>query len=480
MQETQAIAKNTIIQVIGKIISTIFGVLTIAILARLLGPVGYGQLTLALGFLAIFATLVDFGLTLTTTQMISEFHHRQRQILSALVSLRAISALIFLSLAPIVALFFPYDSVVVIAIAIGSVSFFAASGAQVMQGVFQKNLDMLKPLLAEVFNRSTVLFGALALTLFPPNLLYVMWLFVLGNTIQLIYILLSAYKYINFKPTIDLQIWREIISRSWPIGASIFFNLIYLKGDIVFLSLYRDEIEIGLYGISYKIIEVLASIPVMYMGLILPILVASWSKNNKDKFNKMIQQAFDFFAITSLPIAFGSAILGTAIITFVVGPEFAPAGPVLYLLGPTLIFVFFGALYKHSIVGIGKQKPMTWGYLAVAIITVIGYLIHIPQYGMYGAAFWTLVSEALIALLTFIVVVRTTQYIPKLKTLSIALLSSIAMSIVIITLPNNMHIILTVTLGALTYIITLAALGGPTYKDLWRLFSADKLPIVQG
>lgn len=479
MSETKQIAKNTFIQILGKAISTIFGLITVAFLARILGPEGYGQFTIALGFLTIFATLVDFGLTLTTTQMISEKNANESKILSAIISLRALSAFFFLSLAPIIALFFPYDQIIITAIAIGALSYFFASGSQVMMGVFQKNLDMVKPILAEVINRSAVLFGALILAQTSAGLISIMWLFVLGNILHLLTIIIGAKKYSTFQFSFDTQLWRQIISRTWPIGASIFFNLIYLKGDIIFLSLYRDDIEIGYYGMAYKVIEVIASVPVMYMGLILPILVASWTSKNQAKFNDFIQRAFDFFTIFSLPVAIGSALTGTEIINFIAGPEYAPAGPVLYFLGPTLIFVFLGALYGHAVVGLNKQKPMTLAYLFVAVITIIGYLIHIPIYGMYGAAFWTLFSEALITLLAFLVVHHYTKYFPNLKTTFRAILATFAMSIIILTLPE-IHILITILISATTYIITLAFLGGPTYKDLLNLFAPEKPPIVQG
>jgi O-antigen/teichoic acid export membrane protein len=479
MSETKVVAKNTIIQIIGKIISTIFGILTVAVLARLLGPVGYGQLTLVLGFLAIFATLVDFGLTLTTTQLISEQPAHQNQILSAIMSLRLISALIFLSLAPVFALFFPYDTVIVIGIAISAFSYFIASGSQVLVGVFQKHLDMTRPILAEIINRASVLVGAAILGLFTTNLLAILWLFVVGNFLQLLMIISGAFKYSSFTPKIDIALWKEIISRSWPIGASIFFNLIYLKGDIVFLSFFRDEIEIGYYGMAYKILEVLASVPVMFMGLILPILVASWSAGDKARFKKIMQQAFDFFAITALPIAAGSALVGTKLITLVAGAEYAPAGPVLYLLGPTLIFVFFGSLYGHAIVGLNKQKPMTWGYFAVAVITVFGYIYHIPIYGMYGAAFWTLISEALITIITFTVVVRVSSMFPNLRNLLQAIFATLVMSIFILLTPN-LPVLITVAASMIIYSAVLMVSGGPNLKHIYKLFSADKPPIIQG
>ena len=65
----------------------------------------------------------DLGLTLVSAQMISDPQEDQDKTLSNLFSLRLVSALIILSLAPISVLLFPYDSVIVIGVLIATISY---------------------------------------------------------------------------------------------------------------------------------------------------------------------------------------------------------------------------------------------------------------------------------------------------------------------------------------------------------------------
>lgn len=461
----QAIARNTLIQTVGKICSTILGLAAFALLWRMLGPTEYGTLTVALTFLAIFATFVDFGLTLTTVQLISEHEEKEQQILGNLISLRLISAGIFLGIAPFVALLFPYEAVVNILIAIGVLSYYSASISQMLGGVFQKNLDMVKPMIAENLNRLLVVIGIALVWAFGGGLPAIMWVFVSGNILQLATILVFTKRYTTVKPQISWSIWKLIMSRSWPIGASIFFNLIYLKGDILFLSIYRSEFEIGLYGTAYKVIEVLAAIPIMYMGLVLPVLVGAWAAKDTEKFRHALQDSFDFFTVIGFPIAFGLALVGREAVVLIAGADYASAGPVLWLLGPALLFVFYGALFGHAIVGLNKQKPMTWAYAGVAVLTIAGYLWSIPTYGMYGAAFWTLASEALIAFIAAIVVLRVSKAQLRFGLLGRTVIATIAMSLAVFFVPLP-HVLLDIALGGFVYAAILMAVGGPTIKSL--------------
>ncbi len=473
MNQGKALAQNTAIQIIGKGLVTIFGILTVAVLARYLGVEGYGQLTLILAFLSIFAVIVDFGLTLTTTQMISEKKADEEHLVGNLLALRVISAVLFLALAPVIALLFPYDSIIQLGIAVGAISYLFGSTSQLLVGVFQKRLVMGRFMIADVLARGAILAGAIFAPFLDLGLIGIVWLFVAGNAIQLVCVFLFARKLIRIKPAVDFATWKRIIGRSWPIGASIFFNLIYLRGDIVFLSLYRGDAEIGLYGAAYKVVDVVTTIPVMFMGLILPMLVLAWTSDKKARFKALMQKTFDFFAITAWPIAFGLIAVGVPLMELIAGPEFSEAGRVLWILGPAASVVFFGSLTGHAIVALNKQRIMTLGYLAVAIITIASYLIFIPKYGMWAAAWWTLIAEALIGLLTLFVVVRVGKFVPSASMMIRAVIASLVMFGSLYVLPDT-HVLIDILIAAAIYTAALTLLGGPKPREVLRLFYPAK------
>lgn len=479
MRQDKALVHNTAIQIVGKMLAVLFGIFTFIILSRHLGAAGFGELTIILGYTTIFAIVVDFGLTLTTVQMISEHDADENRLIGNLMSLRVISAITFLALAPVIALFIPqYDTFITIGIAIAAASFFFGTTSQLLVGVFQKRLIISRIVIAELVNRTVVLIGVILAPMLGFDVLAILWLFVVGNLLQLITVFLFARKHVTLSVKFEPDVWKQIISRSWPIGASILCNLIYLRGDILFLSLWRGAEEIGQYGAAYKVVDVITVVPVMYMGLILPMLVAAWSEKRIKTFNQTIQDAFDFFMIIAIPFAAGSIALGIPVMELMSGPEFTEAGRVLKILAPAASLLFISSLYGHAIIGVGKQKPMVLGYLFVAIITGIGYVAFIPRYGIWAAAWWTLIAEALIAIITFIVVARTAKHWPKYKMTARAFFASIIMFICLALLPQ-WHVLILVAIGCAVYYVALAALGGPKIKDVAKLFLPEKPPITQ-
>jgi O-antigen/teichoic acid export membrane protein len=238
----------------------------------------------------------------------------------------------------------------------------------------------------------------------------------------------------------------------------------------MFLAAFHGEAVVGIYGIAYKIIDVVTMIPVMLMGLLLPSLTTFWKEKNKVDFSHFLQKAFDFFMILAIPIAIGAQVVATPLSVFIGGSEFSDSGSILRILILATLGLFISSLYGHTIVAIEKQKPMAWGYAITAVLTLIGYLIFIPPFGMQGAAMMTLFSEFLIAILTFIVVFRTTHIRPKFLITFKVLLSSLFMYLILVALPP-WPVLLQIAIGGLAYGMILFGLGGVKIITIRQLLS---------
>jgi O-antigen/teichoic acid export membrane protein len=141
----------------------------------------------------------------------------------------------------------------------------------------------------------------------------------------------------------------------------------------------------------------------------------------------------------------------------------------LSILGPTASAGFLAALFTYTIVAIGKQKMMTWAYAFVATVTIAGYAIFIPNYGMWAAAAMSLFSETLIGIIAAIVVLRATAWRPNFRLTGKVLIASLGMSAVLLAIRDASAWVL-VPVGSATYLAILGVLGGPSPKSLVHIF----------
>lgn len=464
----RALAKNTLLQMGGKAIAMFLGVATVAIMLRYFGDEGYGAFTTAMTFLSLFAVVVDFGLTLVTIQMISAPDADEAKILGNLLSLRVITGLIVFTAAPIIGLLFPYSQEIKLAIAVGSVAYLFQTLGQMLGGIYQKRLKMLGVVIADLVARATLLIGMALVVYFAADLFSAMVAVSISNIVQTLVLLALANQLIRLRPQIDLNVWKEILHRAWPIGVSIFFNLIYLRGDIMLLSLMRTQAEVGQYGGAYKIIDVVTVLPVMFMGLALPILVNAWKRRDRESFSETMQTAFNFFSIIAVPLGVGSFALATPIMVLVGGQEFVSAGPILAVLAPAAAMVFYGALFGHAVVAVDRQRAMVAGYALTAALSIAAYLILIPRFGTIGAAWVTLISESIVAIITALVVYRASRFRLRLNVLAKTIAAAVVMYLFLLQ-SAPLGVIPQVMLGSAIYFVVLVALGGMSLKSLHAL-----------
>jgi len=465
------VARNTVVQIIGKVISTILGLAAIAVMARYLDQAGFGQYTTIITFLSFFGIMADFGLTLVTAQMTSDPEADQAAVMNNLFSLRLVSAIIFLGLAPLIVLFFPYDAVIKLGVAVASLSFFFTALNQILVGWFQKNLTMAVVSAAEVTSRLVLLAGVILTASLNLGLLSIMVATVLSSLISFLIHYWFSRRSIKITWQIDLTVWRQIINKAWPIGLTIFFNLIYLRADILILSLLKNQSDVGIYGATYKVIDVLTTLPFMFAGLVLPILTAAWAERNAERFNKMLGRSLDAMIILAIPLIAGAQLTAQPLMVLVAGQSFAAAGQVLQILILAIGFIFVGCLLAHAVIALGQQKKVIGAYIFTALTSLAGYFIFIPGHSYFGAAWVTVYSEAAIALFSLYLIKKHSQFRFNFSILFKALAAALIMALSVYWLIGRFNLLVIISLAALVYLICLYLFKAVTKADLRDLLS---------
>jgi O-antigen/teichoic acid export membrane protein len=471
MNLSQAIAKNAAIQYTSKVIGTILGLFTIAILTRYLGAAGFGEYTVAASYLQFTGTLVDFGFTITAVRMLSVAGADREKIFGNIVTLRLVSALFVFAASALLALLLPWGASVHKAIAIGAFSFVLLSLYQVSVGLFQQSMKMQYPAVAEVAGRAGLLIGVIVVSAAGFGISGVMVAMGVGNLIMIAIALCSSRKITAWKLQLDRTTVRDIVKQSAPIAVSIMFNLIYLRGDIIVMKLVgRPAAEIGWYGAAYKPLDVITVIPIIFMGLVLPHFVDAWSKIDRTRVRRVMERAVDGVSLLAMPTLVGGMMLATPLMIFLSGNEFAPAGPLLAMLIVAAFMVFFGSLFGYLIVGINRQRTMTWFYALDAFVSLALYFIFIPRFGATAAAIVTIFSEALIAVAAGAIVVWQTKVFPSLNIFFRAAAAAAAMGIVLYFIPS-LNVIIRVIFGASAYAVFAFLFGAVTQTEIKKLIT---------
>lgn len=478
MRLATKVAYNTIVQVASKVLATILGLVAVAMMTRYLGQTGFGEYTTIVTFLSFFGIFADLGLTLVTVQMISRPGADEKKILNNLFSLRFFSALAVIGLAPVVGFFFPYSPLVKAGVAIASLSFFLVALNQIMVGLFQKYLRLDRVAIAETASRVVLVAGTFLAVRFDAGLLGLLWAIIAGSFVSFILHFIFSLRFIRWRLELDLSLWREIITRSWPLAVTIIFNLLYLKTDTLILSLVKSQAEVGLYGASYKVIEILTMIPFMFAGVVLPILTNDWAGGGREHFQRVLQKSFDLMAIIALPLVVGTQFLARGVMTVVAGPDFAAAGVILQILVCAAGPLFMSCLLSHAVVAVGRQRELIGAYFFTAVTSVGGYLLLIPSFSYFGAAAVTVYSETAIMAFMFYYAYKCAAFRPSFKIFWRAFGAAAVMAASLFVIPLSFYdraagLLIVLFLAAAVYFSALYFFRGLTKDDLRDLLNKN-------
>lgn len=456
---TKKIAINTIIQILGKGITTAIAVVMLAYLARYLGVSGYGDYTTIFAFLGFFAIIADMGLYTVAVREMAKDTDSSKKVMGNILSLRLIFAVLVLIIAPLVGFFIPaYSEIVKIGILIATFSSFFVLLNQIFVSIFQVNLRMGWSVISDVAAR-IVLF---ILTLVFIKMGFSLQFFILANVIaNLILVFISfllSRRFLIFHLQFDFDYWKYILKESLPLGVVIVLGLIYFKIDTIMLSIMKDSTAVGIYGAPYKILEILITIPAIFMGSVFP-LISKYIKEGDYRFKESFKISFDFMLIIAIPLVVGVYLLAKPLVYLILGPEFSDSIIVLQYLIFAVLIIFLGTIMGNFVVAANLQKKLVIIYLFSVFFNIAGNLILIPHYSYIGSSITTIATEFLVCSCAYVIIYKNLKLVPRIGILFKVLIATLLMGIFLYYF-NNVNLFLLVFIGSTIYFIVLYLIGG--------------------
>ena len=351
-------------------------------------------------------------------------------------------------------------------------SFLFTSLVSTLVALFQKNLQMVKIASVQLLSKILLLTAVgiiIVLNLGLQSIFISASVVSLITFIILLHLIRGLATPIRVRFTFDLPYWGTVFHKTWPIAVTTVLNLIYFKADTIILSLYHSQESVGLYGASYRVLEIISTFPHMFMGLVLPVMTTAWIASEHQRVQRIWEKTFGFFAYITLPLVFGALAVGRPLMVFIAGSEFELSGTILKILMLATAAIFFGTLYTYMVLIVERQRQMIKYFLGTAVVALIGYFSLIPAYSYWGAAWVTVLTEALIVVAAWWVVRTATRLTVPWAMIAKLIIASGIMSFLAWLLRDMIHIIPLILVSALVYFVLSIAFRAVTIKDLKQL-----------
>lgn len=395
---------NTGAQIIGKATTALTTLFLTVVIGRALGPAGYGDFIKIFTFIGYFYIFTDFG----ANSAYIKLTHGQKgdSLLNTLLGLRISLALALVFLAIFIVTVLPYDTtlgtgfspLVKLGVLIASVTILTQALTTTANALFQKNLRYEMAAISAVAGTLTT--GTIAVIVFltRPALNMFTAAYVLGAlaTVLLASYLIQKNFKLNLKPNFQISEFKKLILYSWPVGVALVLNMIYFRMDVFIITYTRSPQEVGIYGLAYQFFEASLAIPIFFANALYPLLI---SIHAKDK-GQYIQETKKWTGILfGISLLFTLGLILSSFLIPLLFDKFQGSQQALIVLALGMPFFFISALYWHMAIITDRQKMLIPIYFLGGTINIILNLIFIPSLGYLAAAWTTVLSEALVAML---------------------------------------------------------------------------------
>jgi len=468
------IAKNTSYFTLALILQKVISFTYFTLIARALGPEDLGKYYFAISFAAIFSILTDLGQTNLLTREIAKAKREANNLFGAVLGVKlplaAATALIIIALAN----FLGYSELTRALIYFSTICIvldsFTATFFSVSRGFHNLKYESLA---AVVFQLIVLSFGLSVIKL-NLGLVWLIGSLVLASIFNFSYSLTIVAKTwkLSLKPIFDWRLVKLVLRLSLPFGIYAIFQKVYSYFDTVLLATLAGDYYVGIYQISFKIVNAIQFLPLAFVASLYPAMSAYWL-DNRQQLAITFERAMNYLIIISLPISGGVIMLADKII-LIFKSGYGEAILPLQLSIAALLFMFTAYPVGSLLNACDKQKLNTVIMGLTVLASVILNLILIPKFQAVGASLAVLLSSIFMLVLGLIQVPKIIEYRAKkiLAVLGKSLLASALMIILIIYLKNYLNIILIVPLAGALYFAVLFFLKGFSREDLTSVYQS--------
>jgi O-antigen/teichoic acid export membrane protein len=191
---------------------------------------------------------------------------------------------------------------------------------------------------------------------------------------------------------------RGLLVESWPLLINNLLIGLFFRVDTLVLQPARGSVEVGIYNMPYKFLNLLLLIP-QYGTLALFPYLSRLAASHAEALTRTYALAVKLLLALALPICVATTFVAPELMDVLGGGQFLPgAGTALRILIWFLPFSYVNGLTQYVLIAAGWQRTITRAFALTFVFNITANLLFTPRYGYYAAAVITVCSEIVLLL----------------------------------------------------------------------------------
>lgn len=479
------ILKGSFLIMISFLFFRVGGYIYKLLIARMLGPAGYGLFGLTLPFIGIFQILSAAGFPPAIAKFVAQHkavgeEDKARQVILTSIKLMMIlgvsfGLLMFFSANWIATTIFSKPDLTLPLQAVSLIMPFsvivgAFRGA--FQGIYKMELIVVSRAVEQLF---TILLGValVAVGFYAAGAVLGTGLGFLASAL-VSFILFKKYVWSMFQePAVDLSLKEELrllktlLAFSVPVTITALSEMAIYDVSTFVIGIYLAVQFAGYYTTADPIARIPLIISLSVATAILPAASEAMSLKNKELLSSYVTESYRYVVMTVFPLCIGIALFAGPLISRLFGPEFIQGAPVLSILVIGMTFYSLFMVSASITQGIGHPRIPMYILIIGTVINIGLNFIMVPIYGIVGAAVATTLSAFIIMVLVLWQTFSLTNVqIPYLEFAKISVASTI-MGLPLLLLPQTyLGLYVAVIIAPFIFLFAFTFIGGFTKRDI--------------
>lgn len=231
----------------------------------------------------------------------------------------------------------------------------------------------------------------------------------LGRMVILPLFLYITYKMINFK--FNFSYLKKALAFSFPLIPILLSSWIINLSDRIFIEKYFALADVGIYSLGYKIGEIIILFSSAFFFAYGPVFFKYANSSDQATAKRQLYRLNYSFMVVLLIATLSLSLFSKEVIRFVMDKRYWESYKIVPVIAFACLISQCSGLFNLSIYQEKKTKQLMYMVISAAVLNIILNFIFIPIWGVYGAAYATILTFTIFYIIKYLYV-KKCYFIP--------------------------------------------------------------------
>ncbi|GAA4540089.1 oligosaccharide flippase family protein [Mycobacterium paraffinicum] len=456
------------IQLICRALGMLASVVSVAMTARYLGPGRYGQLSIAVLFIAVWTSMADLGIATVIVRRVTSGQGDLERLVRVNSGMALIYCVPLALLAAGSGLLIYHDADVRVMLVVLSGALLMQTMTTRFEPVFLATVRFSAVAISDVAGRLAALAMVACLVAARADVIWFAVAQLIPPALQLVIQGTAAMRQISVRPVFAPREAADLLRESLPLMGFLVVGLLYCRADGVILSLLSTHSEVGVYGLAFTIAFNTIVVSLVFLKSTLSTATELFSRDVA-AFAAFLRRSVELMYFVAVPVAVVGALLAGPLIGLFGDKAFVARGtPTLALLFVAAALRFVSGTLGQGLVASHHQRVLLWLTVATLVLNVALNVALAGRFGAVGPGIALVCTELFNLAVSSWWLRRHCGYRTPVMFLLRVLIPTGA-SVAVALLLRGHHVVLVLAIAAVVYLATSAAAGPLRWSDLASL-----------